>query len=1077
MANGGKAKPTNQKRVNLITVLRSNCGVYSSTAQGFILKTMASTYTRPKPDGRVEQQAGSSGTSNHYISLFNGKRVSCHQSSGGTAKNLDDSRRIEDAFWQQKMLQGRQITTACVITAYGNDRTSLRSGFFLQKLCLRNILHNNRNITPDQVVRAFNLKPDRSKSELAIACFKAECCLKGLSMNDQRLTPAAVVKDFPDSPEGRMALAHFKEKCCLSGLALNDRQFTPDVVVKDFPDSPKGRLALAHFKEHCYLKKLILNGQQVTTEAVVKGFQAAGATRALGRFKEHCCLKGVKLNGQLVSAEAVVKDFQAVNAKLELARFKQQCCLLGLALNDRQVTPEAVVKDFQAAKSTLGLARFKAECCLRGVPLNGQQMTPDEVVRDFQAANATLALARFKEQCCMNGLVLNGQQVTPDMVVKDFQAANATLEQARLKAECCLRGLPLNDRQVTPESVVRDFQALRATRELARFQAECCLRGLTLNGRQVAPDVVVKDYARGGWLLESAIFYAQLALSGRALNGRYLDNKEVLAAFHQAPGDHSSKQVRYLIQRLRQSWRYDETKEVQDLLQAAWRILDNISVKGDEQHRLQCILKFMAMHHELRIDHKRVSAEQVLHSIKILRRSFQNSRLHFFFLAYCYINSQSVNRRQIHKDQVMACLQSFPEASKLRHALSCWFEQCSPASNIMDELLFKSDFLSEVIPDTESFGRRATSVEVSVANPDREKLFPYQAREYRDETKPVSATWAMIVRGYQPLKQWPQTGATSVRGVPQLNALTLKTLEVIQEINGANTAPTILITGSYSRFLQNLCPVFNDIDIICTTEEVARALFDKLQALNTGRDSEIPTDITISSIPGCQAIKLPKAYNIHLIDGDLGTKAMEFQVSVDDRVIHENAEQSAVRVPGVERPVWYLSFAEETRLMNDTLEHLAENLEPLTEQLQQGEVFELPRTLLFNNPMNTGERIYGLLMRSLLTLNKARQFIALYSKQQTGRSDFRTDQLQEQQQRLHTLTAKLQTKLNGHVCRHDFEHRVNGCLSTMHNDYQIKRKGFIKVLLAMMHPEYDQVNMITDCCSPEHSTQEPNHYF
>ncbi|WP_175404809.1 hypothetical protein, partial [Endozoicomonas atrinae] len=129
----------------------------------------------------------------------------------------------------------------------------------------------------------------------------------------------------------------------------------------------------------------------------------------------------------------------------------------------------------------------------------------------------------------------------------------------------------------------------------------CCLRGLLLtpDGKQkpeqVTPDAVVKDYECSGWLLERAIFYSQLALNARELNGCHLDNETVLKAFDEVPGDHSSRQTEYLMQRLKKPQLYDETNETQDTLQQAWQILNNVSVKDDEQHRLQCILKFTAM--------------------------------------------------------------------------------------------------------------------------------------------------------------------------------------------------------------------------------------------------------------------------------------------------------------------------------------------------------------------------------------------------------------------------------------------------------------------------------------------------
>ncbi|WP_257295114.1 hypothetical protein, partial [Endozoicomonas sp. YOMI1] len=758
-----------------------------SECAGNILKATASTYSHPKPAGRVNQPAGSSGVDNRSRSKFNGKKVLSHQSHRSTAPPLDDGKYLEDAFWKNKPLHGRQITPTVVLTAYGNDVTSLRGAFFLQKLCLQNILHGNRKVTPEQVIQEFNRVPDRNnKYKLAVARFKAECCLRGLA----------------------------------------------------------------------------LKGQQVTPDAVVKDYQTARAPLELARFKEQCCLKGLALNGQQVAPDVVVQDYQAVRAILELARFKEQCCLRGLPVNGMLVTPDTVVREFPSSlKGKLGIMRFKSECCLRGLVLNGQQVTTDTVVKDFQAARAILELARFKADCCLRGLALNGQQVTPDAVIKDFlDSPENKLGIARFKAECCLRGLTLNGQQVSPDMVVKDFPCNQeGLLGIARFKAECCLRGLTLNGHRVTPDAVVKDYERGGWLLERAIFYSLLALNARELNGNYLDNKEVLEAFNGVPGDHSSRQTRYLIQRLKQSQQYDENNDAQSILQEAWQILSNVSVKG-EQHRLQCILKFMAMRNELTIDHQEVSAEQVWQSIKTLRQSFQNSRLHFFFLAHCHITSQSVNGRQIHMDQVLECLQSFPKGSKLRHALGCWFEQRSSEANIMDQLLLQRENadvpgsdsphgyavsagehepsvaasrkchvspelftdstwsdclpsdgnglsasgvnnpgygqrgdLPDVIPDIET-DRRALSVEVSAANPGKKGPFPYQVKQYWNNTEKaenssaVQTVTASMAQTLKPLSKNVGPGAPD-KQVRRLNALTLKTLEIIQEINVSYTDP------------------------------------------------------------------------------------------------------------------------------------------------------------------------------------------------------------------------------------------------------------------------------------------------
>ncbi|WP_257284037.1 hypothetical protein [Endozoicomonas sp. SESOKO1] len=954
-------------------------------------------------------------------------------------------------------LNGQQVSPETVARNYQATRSTLALARFKAECSLRGWVLKGQLVPPEAVVRDFQA----ARAILELARFKETCCLKGQAINGQQVTPDEVANDY-QSVNAALELARFRAECYLRGLSLNGQQVTTEAVITGYPDSPEGKLGIIRFNEECCLRGLSLNGQQVTPEAVVKGYQAIKATLELARFKAECCLRGLPINNQQVSPDVVVRIYQATRATLELGRFKADCCLRGLPLNGQQVTPDAVVHAFpDNPKGKLAIARFMADCCLRGLLLNGHQVSADSVVREFRGIpEGTLGIARFKVECCLRGLLLNDLPVTPDAVVNAFpDSPEGKLGIARFKAECCLRSLRLNSQQVTPDAVVSAFpNGPEGKLGIARFKAECCLRYLRLNGRQVTPDSVVRDYELGGWLLEKAMFYAHLALGARVLNGNYLDSRKVLEAFDEATGNHSSRQTRYLIQQLKQARQYDETGEAQDIIHKASQILDNVSVKDDEQHRLQCILKFTAMQHGLSVNHRKVSAEQVLRSINILRSSFQNSRIHFFFLTYCHINKQSIAGQEVHKNQVLESLKNFPEGSKLRHALGCWFEQCSSEANIIDKLLFHrpntpghGHHLPDVIPETGSAGRSTKPVVRSVANhPVKEALLLCQAREYTRETENTAFTQAVAARAAQILKPSPETGFLQNQ-VPWLNALTLKTLEIIQEINGLFPSPPILINGSFSRFLQNLCSFFNDIDIICTTEKHARILFARLQALNTAEDSEIPKSIIIWPIEGCHRIQLPKAYNIHLKDGDLGMKAMELQVSIDARVAHGNAAPLAIHVPGVGKPVWCLSFTEETRLMNDTLKYFADNLDPLTDQLKKGRVFHIPRTILFNVPQNLDECIYGLFMRSLLTLNKARKFIALYAQGKTGKPG----QHQKENQCLYELAASLQMKLRRHSYHHGFVHRVNGWLSSTQpvNDYQLKRKDFIKTLLAMVRPE------------------------
>ncbi|WP_257286530.1 hypothetical protein, partial [Endozoicomonas sp. SESOKO1] len=184
--------------MNLTIILRSNGGIYNPNAQDFILKATTSAYTAPESACQVVPQDGSGRVPDRRRSTFNSKSVSNPSFSGGATFTSDMAKDLEDAFWKNKQLQRRKITSIDVITAYGNDRTSLRSGFFLQKLCLQNILHDNKKVIPDQVIQEFNREPARHNMyKLAIARFKAECCLRGLPLFGQPVIPDAVVRAFP----------------------------------------------------------------------------------------------------------------------------------------------------------------------------------------------------------------------------------------------------------------------------------------------------------------------------------------------------------------------------------------------------------------------------------------------------------------------------------------------------------------------------------------------------------------------------------------------------------------------------------------------------------------------------------------------------------------------------------------------------------------------------------------------------------------------------------------------------------------------------------------------------------------
>ncbi|MGI2027465.1 hypothetical protein [Endozoicomonas acroporae] len=156
-----------------------------------------SIYSHPEPASDLPTD--SSGTTDHATGIFSGKKISSHQSLEDTATSLMKDQGIEDAFWEKKPLDGRHITSADVLGAYGKDKTSLRSGLFLEKLCLQNILHNNRKVNPYDVIQEFNRLPDQDNlCKSAIRDFREKLAISNLECNVRRELMSAGMQVTPD---------------------------------------------------------------------------------------------------------------------------------------------------------------------------------------------------------------------------------------------------------------------------------------------------------------------------------------------------------------------------------------------------------------------------------------------------------------------------------------------------------------------------------------------------------------------------------------------------------------------------------------------------------------------------------------------------------------------------------------------------------------------------------------------------------------------------------------------------------------------------------------------------------------
>ena len=989
-----------------------------------------------------------------------------------------DGHKLETAFWRNQRLSGRQVAPMDVLMGYRQfDSTSLRSGFFLQKLCLQQRMLMNQPVLPDQVLTEFGrVRGNNNKCQLAIAHFKSICCLNGLPLQDRPISPEEVTGEF-NAINALLELARFIEKCYFLGLPLHGRLLTMNSVVIAFAranarteldafhkrcqqraslnrtmagaeqicaalESKKSRcladlkitpeamvenyyangdlVRLGCFLKQCCLENISLHGQPVQAETVFDNLLNANAPLALARFLEQLCLRERSLFGQPVPPELVIKEFETLGLALELGRFGAVCCLRGLLLNGRPITTETVENHFRTAMAPREVASFRAQCCITGVLLHGQPVSAEGVVKDYLSIEAFEECARFYQQCCQKGIALDGRPVTPDMVVNAYLKTKTPLGLARFMEYCCLKKQHLFGKPVSPEMVLNNFPSSPTGRLSAiRFKEHCCLKGVQINGATITAEELANDYERGGWKLEKAVFYAKLALHARQLHGQYLDNHQVMQAFADVPGHHLKKKMHYLVRRLSTFPELDDTDEVLTIFELACQAINKIK-RSDGQFGYQhCILHFLAVQYGLSIDARPVTPEQVWQLMTQLRSSYRTIRLKFFFLAHCCKAGLPLHGQLVARQQVMDCLLELPEEIRLRHALTRWFESfydLPDASRVVDGLVPRQK-------DSEP-GHDLKGAASSAVVPTGNLLTP----------QPTLLTIAAV------------------------SPVARKVLRVIQDINDRPGDPPLQITGSFSRYLQGVCSGYKDINIIGTQSRV-QTLLTQLANEITQADGDVSAGVHARPAPGCPQLRLPETINMALTEGDLNSKTLLLQVSTFERTELSHHELLPVQPCTLNKPVACLSFLEEVRLMSNAVTYLTDNLDTLTERLRGDHYFPVPHTILFNCPQNPDERVCGLLMRALLTLDKARQFcLLLHNELSAEQKSWVNRQHQRYQDELITLAVyvrQLQVKLHSHQCYQHFTSTVSYWLASTSQDsfYDIKKHLFVQNLLKTLMTE------------------------
>ena len=909
------------------------------------------------------------------------------------------------------LLNGQPVPAQSVIEDYLAIGATREIANFRSFCYQKRIKINGRPLLSTEVIRDYR-KAGLLKE---LSHFQNTCFKQGISDSDDPITQDTVAESFRASG-ATLDLMRFREYCCLNGHKLHGSTVLPESVVAGYLGCKDEQLHIARFKARCCLDGVPLTGRPVSTEEVLRHFPThhLGKT-ASARFMEDCFLRNIGINGQPLTAESILHSFpNTADGKLSQARFRENCCLKGLRIHGRLVTPESVIQNFpDNAKGTLALARFKDQCIIRGLSVFGKPLSTHEVLLNFpDTPEGKLGAGCFLERCLLKGMTLCGQPVTTEAVFKVLDTPEGAMAKACFQAICCLRKLPLHGKLVTADAVVAAYPDNReGQKQLVQFKRLCCHSNLLLAGKPVEPEHLIHFMEQKDLLVDRAYFCAELALMNKKLNGNYLSDDQVLNAFDQLLGDFSIKKVNFLMQRLIALPEHDCTQESRATFERAWQILASIPIKDEGACYCECILLFLAMKYSLPVAGQSVTPDRVWQSILTLRDSFTNLRLQFYFLADCCSTDTALNGLPVSEQQVLDCLKKFPQ-NRLRVALEHWFAGLRREPR-------EPDTLNRVLPDIPQGTthpkqiRQPKLVVVHIKDPHTGSPFPSEVVEYYDN--PLDPTL--------------------------INSQTRKVLGVVRSISG------LCLTGSFSRWLQGIGSSFSDIDIMACEESVDTLIARLTNQLeNQESEAEIHCKVFAHTAPGCPELLMNPMLTITLSEGDLGQKVSVLQASITSPETISTLNTTMAAIPGEDAPIACLAFAAEIELLNDTLQYLTEQLDDLTTQLLSEPGFAIPRTILFNFPQHPAERVFGLLMRCLLILNKARKFLTL--------ANDRREQDSSIQQTLQTLTAQLQERVQGHSHRERFVVRVTQWLADCipGNEYQVKKCAFIRTLLDMLTP-------------------------
>lgn len=914
-----------------------------------------------------------------------------------------------------KAKKNKEITVDSLIDLYKEtDKSKIDNNtkaMFFGFLYTGGYKFNGEPINPNKIANLFK---HTDADENFYAKFMAECVLNKTLINGNKVKIKTVLDLFSTSPKYELEKVNFLRNCFVKNIHDEDNLTNhEDIIVRYQRANAKEQLAI--FLSYLIVNKIISPSHFYSP---IKVYNLFGSEKRLNHYKVYfayeCLMNNIRL---IVDKDTQLQDFVASQLKesnliVELNKVKRFCFLRGIPLHRRHQQLNVIVEQCrqtskitktakESAARQLYLTRFLMTCCLKGFRLNNVALDPNALIAEAEKIEGGGSfVGKFKMECLQAGFFhtpvkeilayfdedLTSKKIKASVMEKLFfskyrdqikaidladtyKSNNQMIEFACFMARCCVEEIPVGVNQPKFEEVLCYFPENNYLSDYKKYEFifSYLLAGRKVENNKYTVESVIKECEGLKFYNLIASFYSQLSLNSIPVNGKQI-TPDFIENYCQKHSVWYNLIISYFVGRAVQIEQdglrltgFPDTKELSKIIKTALSFINKqTNIENNKIWNYRCTLYFMSFKYQLKINDEIVTFHTMIEKLNEQLDSFFVMYQKIKFFSYCFKNDISTDGYSANeiKGEINKILDFFPKFSK----------SYSLANSLLENGGYGDSVIKNAITDhTLEFNFSSKFIKISNVEIDNLNTSTLPKKIFKINNI-FESNYPSTIESKQDQLRFPETHR--VQDLALSNPIHYEILTMIASFNQNHKTPRIIITGSFSRFLQNVTNHFNDIDLICDNQSTKDEFIFMLRT-NLPRKTEYD-DLTFSCYysPEIAVLNVPSTYFFRAAEGVMNNIVVDVNLIVDGSKL-QKFNISEIKIENPCLSLHAFSFASEIGAITQGLMFLVENLDSLVEQVLADPALIIPRTILFNYPESNEERVYGLLVRYLLSLEKA----------------------------------------------------------------------------------------------------------